>query len=498
MASDSDSDSGYDSLVLRTIKRIKQMCSWPGCDSATDCKIHAAFNNRVKLFQGANESTNDTTRSLLVHPATEDMVHTIYNMDDNISSVGLFSQYIIISYLKSARTTTVKKPISNEVSRVKITALGQRAVKLLTKDITWECRVERDVTYPDEPTPSPNFVNYFNKGRWHSMHVVQRVIDMIFNNMKCHSKPPRNHSFEPVKVLRKLRQAFETNTDGSCGCGRPTCDVQLSLNGVMGISPDRTHDHLGYGDAEQIIKLVCKWHNTSLKHNTIPTRRSCSSSWLLVTTGGIREHYKARMKILKKKTRQSTVEKDQLLQFAHFEAMELLMKKKDKSAEDERRIKEYIADPDHHSTANIKRILIELRRTTTRCWKCLREIIYGDDGDIDIMTLAYVERRASPDRIDNMLSYTGGNMKLVCTSCNFSERGYSRINIDEVIPTKTPNYLLTPELNHLCTVYINELIRIEDTDDSKDVKDDNRREMRKLLFPKPEKVEESEGDEDDE
>jgi hypothetical protein len=491
--SDSDSDSAYDSdceyVTARVLKRIKAMCSLPGCDHDIDCELHAKRNARIKLFQGVKECTSSNLKSFLVYPATPDMVNTIFDMEpDKISSVGMFGQYIIVGYYKTVNATARKRSIIKAIPAIEVTALGQTAVKMLTKNIVWDALQERDIAYPTEPSPPTNFINHIEVGRWYSTHVVPYVIDLILRNMKSNSKSRKGqHDFKYIEVLHKLRAMFETNTDGRCGCGRSECDVQLTLNGVKGISPDRKHDHLGYGHLEQILVLVCKWHNTSLKCETTPKTRSCRGSWLATTTNSIRNSYRRRMRILKKKKCKSAVESEQLRKFAHFEAMEAMIKQKTKTLANERLIEEYNGNIDHHSTVNIRRILTELRDSTTHCWKCLRTLVYGDDGDIDAMTLANVERRASPDRTENMLNYTGGNTKLVCTSCNFAENEYSRVNDDDVRSSKTPDYVLTDKLKALCIMYINALIIIGNTDDSRKTKRANRSEMRKRLFPKPPK-----------
>jgi hypothetical protein len=496
-SSRSESGSDCDGVIARVFKRVKEMCSWPGCDDDIDCELHAERNSRVKKFKGAKEIKNDKITLLLMYPATEDMVPQIFDMEpENTTYVGLFNQYILVTYFKTVSAKARKMTFAKAFHGIEVTALGQEAVKLFTEDIICDTFQERDIVYPTEPTPPTNFMNFLHHGRWTSRHVIQSIIDTMLKNMNGHSKS-RKQDFECVSALQKLREAFETNIAGHCGCGRAECDVQLTLNGVMGISPDRRHDHLGYGYAEQIIKLVCKWHNTSFKCDALPTKRAYPEGWLNATTGSTRKKYRARMMKLRKKKRTSAVEKDQLRKFAHFEAMEQLIKKKPESADVERLVKEYMADPDHHSIANIRCILIELRENTTHCYKCLRELLYGDEGDSDIMTLAHVSARASADRSENTLDYTGGNTKLVCTSCNWVEKEYSRSIIDDVRSKKTPAYGLTPELKELCITYIDALITIEDTDDSDEVKTFKRRAMRKRLFPKPPKADEGESDEDE-
>ncbi|KAG5186374.1 hypothetical protein JKP88DRAFT_240976 [Tribonema minus] len=490
-------DSEDDGIVSSVLKRIKQMCSWQGCNQDADCQLHAERNARVKLFQGVTEYKSAKVRSLLIYPGTCDMVQQIFDMEpDNISSVGVLGPYIIITYFKFSNAIFRKKLIANLIPDVELTALSQGAVKVLTKDIAWDVALERDIAYPPEPIPPANMINHF-EGSWRSKHVVPSTIDMIMKSMKSHSKT-RGHNFETLNVLRKILEAFKNNTDHMCGCGRAECDVRLTLNGVTGFSPDRLHDYLAYGDVQQIIELVCKLHNTPVKHNATPKRRCRSESWIMVTARNMQLSYKDRMTILTNKQRKSALEKDQLIRFAHWTEMEDLIKKKTKSTDEEVLITEYNADPNYHSTETIKRILIALRDTTTQCWKCLRELIFGDDGDIDIMSLTNVAARASPDRTENHRGYTGGNTRLVCTSCNFADRGYNRSIIDDVRSTKTPDYVLTDELNELCIIYINALIDIEDTDDTDKVKTAKRLEMRKRLFPKPAKGDDEEVESDDE
>ncbi|KAG5186397.1 hypothetical protein JKP88DRAFT_241003 [Tribonema minus] len=483
---DSSESSDDESFVARTFKRMKRLCGWPGCTSDYTCKLHANHNAKVRQFQGVKSHKSPDVKAFLVHPATTVMVQQLFDMEpDIITSVGLFGDFIIVTYFKRASAKLRKKLITKLIPDIEVTALGQNAVTLLVKDIVWSTLKTRPMTYPEEPMPNMNFVNFLKNGSWRTAHAVARVIDTILGNMNSNSGR-RGHEFNSVNVLQKLIEAFE-RSDGFCGCGRPECNVELTLNGIKGISPDRRHDHLGYGCPEQVINLICKWHNAPVKHNALPANRSRWESWLSTTTGNIRQNHETRMKTLKQKRSRSAEEDEELRKRAHEERMEALIKKKNKTNEEERLVKEYDASPLYHSSANIRRILVKLRDTTTHCHKCLRALIYGDDGHADLMTLTNVATRASPDRDNLVKGYTCGNTKLVCTSCNFVENEYSRSIIDAVKSTKTPEYALTAELKELCLLYLRALLAIEqgeyeDVEDVDEAKKARRHALRREMF----------------
>ncbi|KAG5183939.1 hypothetical protein JKP88DRAFT_244811 [Tribonema minus] len=415
----------------------------------------------LERFKNLEEVKGDMSRSLLLSPCTEDLVQDIFESDDTIHFVGIYGTYILVQYSKSQSVTARKTTFSS--LGIVATAPKDIALKQLIADITWQFARKRDCTFPVEPVPPPNYINFFNEGRWRSQHIVLHTLDTIMKNMKSHSAQ-RNHAFVLLDVLGKLMAAFH-GTDCTCAC-RESCDSILTLNGISGISPDRKFDEQGYGDRLQVLQLFDKRHNTHIKSNTMPTVRSRRKSWLLVTTDNTFQHYRDRSERLSNKKSKNEVELAELQRYAHEKRMEQLRaqckaRKLDAPAEDMAVIAAFDADDRYHSKPSISRMLISLRDTTTHCSKesCGNKICYGDNGDNDLMTLAHVPTRASPDRISNVLGYLG-NTRLVCASCNMSERDHSRVHDDRTRSTKSLTYQLSA-YKERCIAYLKGLVDIE-------------------------------------
>ncbi|KAG5184465.1 hypothetical protein JKP88DRAFT_255454 [Tribonema minus] len=351
---------------------------------------------------------------------------------------------------------------------VLVTAPKQDCLKKLLNEVEFGTLHQRDPTFPVEPEPLPDFSNYFENGRWRSQHVVLHVIDKILCSMKSHSGQRDGHDFVLIDVMRKFLQAFHA-TNCSCGCGRHYCRSVLYLNGPSRISPDRKFDGCDYGHVLQVITLVDKRHNTPIKDDTVPTVRSHPASWLTVTTSDTLKNYRTRSEVLINKRTKNEVELAELQRYVYEKAMEEVrkllkaLKKAGKSLPEDvaAQIKAFDLDDRYHSSASIRRMLVTLRKITKVCANldCGNKLCYGDDGHHDKMTLAHVPTRASPDRLLNALGYIG-NTRLVCSSCNFSENEYSRVDDERTKSTKTPLYKLA-DYKGRCIAYLEGLIAME-------------------------------------
>ncbi|KAG5187304.1 hypothetical protein JKP88DRAFT_243820 [Tribonema minus] len=422
------------------------------------------------------------SRCFLLSPATEELACAIFESDDTIHYVGKYGTYVLVRYSKSQGIAARENDFSSR--GVVSIAPKESSVKKLIKDITWQLLLKRDCHFPVEPTPLANYINFFHAGRWRSQHVVLYVIDAIISSMKGHSLQ-RRHAFILMDVLRKFLAAFHA-TNCMCSC-RQGCNSILMLNGVSGISPDRKHDNLGYGNALQVLTLVDKRHNTHIKSDTKPTVRSKPTSWLRLTTDNTFHSYRDRLERLSNKKSKNEVEVAELERYEHEKRMEHLRSQceargLDAPAEDLAQIAAFDGDDRYHSRESIGRMLVTLRDTTTCCAKdtCGRQICYGDNGDNDRMTLAHVPTRASPDRLCNSLGYLG-NTSLVCSSCNMSEREYSRVHDDRTRSTKSSTYKLS-DYKGRCITYLEGLIEIEASGDTDKQKAARKKELRQRII----------------
>ncbi|KAG5186341.1 hypothetical protein JKP88DRAFT_240942 [Tribonema minus] len=353
-----------------------------------------------KTFDDVISNLGDSTQAILVtcDSTTEAMSRAaqIFQDDVNIKDTKVYGHHIVVNYVKSTYFSTRARQIGNGCVNI-----GRRQMLSLEKEMEPTHVNKRAVELDEEPEPISGHITVWLCGRWNQKPAEKYMLSLRVMNMRKNSKQ-RTHTFDEKAALIKLRDALIRLKNSSlCACGRPNCNIILRTYGEHSISPDRMFDNLGYSADHQILKIVAKEHNTAVKHDAVVRERVSQHNWLSTTGGSTSQSLKKMIAKLAKKKRRTPVEDAQLVRF----------KTKDQ--------KEW--------NKHFQKVLIFKKKYCPNCALCGSELYYGDTHGK--LRFSGRPNQASPDRIDNSNPfYDMDNVRMVCQSCNLSEKDYRRVS----------------------------------------------------------------------
>jgi hypothetical protein len=338
---------------------------------------------------------------------TEQVAISLFTSDQNIVSCKTFENYILVDVKKSECVSTYKNKHSSPGTT--ITSVGRKRVKFIDPTL-WQYLQKRVISV-EEPALILHHVNVFINGRWYQYPVVNHVLTKMFSTMGASSRE-RGHTFDPVIAKAKLIEAFErVSTDMKCACGHPRCTSILSMYGTDAFSPDRKNDDAGYSDDKQVLTMVCKAHNTRIRHDSVPKPMKYGRKWSIT----IARH---------------------MVKSTAWRINKLRDKAENMTALDRRQVAQF--DEECHKgfdrLVQLTMLLEKKQSTCDRCFLCDRGLYFGDAESK--LQMSHVGNQASPDRVDNTnVFYDEDNFNLVCVSCNLNESTSIRQYVEHM-PTK--------------------------------------------------------------
>ncbi len=269
------------------------------------------------------------------------------------------------------------------------------------------------------PKSKPNHITIFLNGNYTQKPEVAFCLSSMLRSMKCNSKA-RSLEFDKDVAKQKLMDAMNRiDVDFKCGCDRHHCAEKLQLFGPNSMSPDRTFDNIGYSDEKQVITMVVKAHNTTIKTNSVPIKASTQVRWTSILTHNMFKNTVDRIAQLHKLDNYISEKQQQYID--RFEKEKLSLKKR------------------YKASLQIKRIAQK-----DICFTCKSLMYFGDHKGI--FREKNNGRKVSPDRVDDAnVFYDNDNFNLVCCSCNFIGKHNIRTHIEskaENVPVDLTTHLL--------------------------------------------------------